>query len=304
MPVPPFAATGGEAHSQASPEAGYDDDWRYYPEYDPIFQLIPQGLRPLTETEEAIRAGCHYDSEKSDHSVDPPIDLRDEYPEHFEEVEQEEYRRYRIRGGAKRFRPSDIGDEEIYRTLDLPPINETTDGWYHNDHAHLSPTVDRLASWDYRKSIRKWFNHLDPPPTTLVELKQLWLLNWSSSRGPVVDTKTLHGSTAQDSAHMDAPPAQPNPTAKQQQISFPVDPHAAYPVTHPHLNDRSTQTPRAPVVDKGTQARQPPGKPKWTQYYEAHCQQPSLLPRPASPVDNKCTCACNTGSKHCQCQRS
>jgi hypothetical protein len=70
--VPPFAATGGEEHSQASPETGYDDDWRYYPEYDPIFQLIPQGLRPLTETEEAIRAGCHYDSEKSDHSVDPP----------------------------------------------------------------------------------------------------------------------------------------------------------------------------------------------------------------------------------------
>ena len=99
----------------------------------------------MTETEEAIRAGYNYDSEKSDHSVDLPIDLRDEYPEHFEEVEQEEYRRYRLRGGAKRFRPSDIGDEEIYRTLDLPPINETSDGWYHNDHAHLSPTVDRLA---------------------------------------------------------------------------------------------------------------------------------------------------------------
>ena len=110
----------------------------------------------MTETEEAIRAGYNYDSEKLDHSEDSSIDLRDEYPEYFEEAEQEEYRRYRFRGGAKRFCPSDIGDEEIYRTLDLALLNETTDGCYLDDHAHLSPTVDRLTSWDYRQSIRQW----------------------------------------------------------------------------------------------------------------------------------------------------
>ena len=97
------------------------------------------------------------------------------YDEHFEEAEQEEYRRYRRRGGAKRFRPSDIGDEEIYSTLDLPLLNATTtDGCYLGDYAHLSPTVDRLiSSWDYRQSIRQWYNHLNPPPTTLAETEQL-----------------------------------------------------------------------------------------------------------------------------------
>jgi hypothetical protein len=44
----------------------------HYPEYDPIYQLIPQGFRPLTETEEANRAWPNYDSEQSEHSEDPP----------------------------------------------------------------------------------------------------------------------------------------------------------------------------------------------------------------------------------------
>ncbi len=104
-PVTSFTAIKREAHNQAPLEAGYDDDWWYYPEYDPIFQLIPKGFRPLTETEKAIRAGYNYDSEKSDHSKDPSIDLRDEYPDHFEEAEQEEYRRYRLRGGFKTIPP-------------------------------------------------------------------------------------------------------------------------------------------------------------------------------------------------------
>jgi len=71
-PVPSFAATEGEEHNPAPLDDGYDTDWRYYPEYEPLFQLIPKGFRPLTETEEAIRAGYNYDSEKSDHSEDPP----------------------------------------------------------------------------------------------------------------------------------------------------------------------------------------------------------------------------------------
>ena len=70
-PVPSFAIDR-EDHNPASLEDGYDTDWRYYPEYDPLFQLIPRESRPLTETEEAIRAGYNYGSEKSDHSEDPP----------------------------------------------------------------------------------------------------------------------------------------------------------------------------------------------------------------------------------------
>ncbi len=131
----------------------------------------------MTETEEANRAWPNYDSKQSEHSEDPSIDLRDEYPDHFEEAEQDEYRRYRIRGGEKRFRPSDIGDEDIYSTLNLPPPKSATDGCYLDDHEHLSPTVDHLISWDYRQSIRPWYNNLFPPPTNLAELEQRWLLN-------------------------------------------------------------------------------------------------------------------------------
>jgi hypothetical protein len=36
-PIPPVTANEREPPKQASPEAGYDDDWRYYPEYDTIF---------------------------------------------------------------------------------------------------------------------------------------------------------------------------------------------------------------------------------------------------------------------------
>jgi hypothetical protein len=96
----------------------------------------------------------------------PPIDLRDDYPDHFEEAEQEEHRRYRLRGGGKRFRPSDIGDEDIYRTLNLPLTNGATDGCYRDYHEHLSPSVDRLISWDYRQSIRPWYNNLSPRQQT------------------------------------------------------------------------------------------------------------------------------------------
>ena len=85
----------------------------------------------------------------------------------FEEAEQDEYRRYRIRGGEKRFRPSDIGDEDIYRTLNLPLSKGATDGCYLDDHEHISPTVDRLISWDYRQSIRPWYNNLSPPANKL-----------------------------------------------------------------------------------------------------------------------------------------
>ena len=183
------------------------------------------------------------------------------YPEHFAEAEQEEYRRYRLRGGSKRFRPSDVGDEAIYRTLDLPLSNATTDGCYLDDHEHLSPTVDSLTSWEYRQSIRKWFNHLDPPPTTLGELEQLWLLNRSHARGQ-------RGASVQDSTPTDSLIAPPTPPAQQQ---------PTYAITHPHSRERSTQTPHARVVDKGTQTQQPTGKP---------------------------TCTCHTGSTHCQCQRS
>ena len=179
----------------------------------------------------------------------------------------------------------------------MPPINETTDGWYHNDHAHLSPTVDRLASWDYRQSIRKWFNHLDPPPTTLVELKQRWLLNWPHARGQC-------GLSAQDSTPMDSLIEPPTLAAQQSRTPKPQDLHPAYTITHPHFQERSTQTPHARVVDKGTQVRQPTGKPKWTQYYADHRQSTSLTPRQASPVDDKSTCTCHTGSTHCKCQRS
>ncbi len=134
----------------------------HYPEYDPLYQLIPQGFRPLTGTEEADRAWPNFDSEQSEHREDPSIDLRDEYPDHFEEAEQDEYRRYRLRGGEKRFRPSDIGDEDIYRTLNLPLPKGATDGGYLDDHEHLSPSVDRLISRDYRQSIRPWYNNLSP----------------------------------------------------------------------------------------------------------------------------------------------
>ena len=66
-----------------------------------------------------------------------------------------------------------IGDEDIYRTLNLPLQNDTTDGCYLDDHEHLSPTVDHLISWNYRQSIRQWYNNLNPPPITLAELAQL-----------------------------------------------------------------------------------------------------------------------------------
>ena len=135
----------------------------------------------MTEREQANREWPNYDSEQSEHSDDPPRDLRDEYPEHFEEAEQEEYRRYRLRGGEKRYRPSDIGDEDIYRTPNLPLSSAATDGCYLDDHEHLSPSIDRLISWDYRQSIRPWYNNLSPPPTNLAELEQRWLLNWSQT---------------------------------------------------------------------------------------------------------------------------
>jgi hypothetical protein len=182
-PVPSSTASDREAHNQAFLAAGCDDetdDWLHYPEYDPIYQLIPQGLRPLTEREQANRDWPNYDSEQSEHSDDPPRDLRDEYPEHFEEAEQEEYRRYRLRGGEKRYRPSDIGDEDIYRTPNLPLSSDATDGCYLDDHEHLSPSIDRLISWDYRQSIRPWYNNLSPP-------RQRTWPNWNSagsSTGP------------------------------------------------------------------------------------------------------------------------
>ena len=294
-PVPSSTASDREAHNQAFLAADCDDetdDWLHYPEYDPIYQLIPQGLRPLTEREQANRYWPNYDSEQSEHSDEPPRDLRDEYPEHFEEAEQEEYRRYRLRGGEKRYRPSDIGDEDIYRTPNLPLSSAATDGCYLDDHEHLSPSIDRLISWDYRQSIRPWYNNLSPPPTNLAELEQRWLLNWSQThersgtkpqQEPSVPTPL-----PPDSAHV---PAQTAPTERLYK-SLPL------------LCERSTQTPIVRVAEKGTLARQPTGKPKWTQYYASHCHTSSLPTKPASPADGKYECTCATGSTHCQCVRS
>ena len=84
---------------------------------------------------------------------------------------------------------------------------------------------------------------------------------------------------------------------------YPIPTDRSY-KTFPLFCERSTQTPRARVADKGTLARQPPGKPKWTQYYASHCHPSSLPPRPTSPVDDKYECTCVTGSMHCQCPRS
>ena len=67
-PVPSSTASDRDAHNQALPAAGCDDDetddWLHYPEYDPIYQLIPQGFRPLTEKDEANRDWPNYDSEQ------------------------------------------------------------------------------------------------------------------------------------------------------------------------------------------------------------------------------------------------
>ena len=308
----------------------------HYPEYDPIYQLIPPGIR-RDLTEEANREWPTYDSEQSEHSDDPPRDLRDEYPEHFEEVEQDEYRRYRLRGGAKRFRPSDIGDEDIYRALNLPLPNGATDGCYLDDHEHLSPSVDRLISWDYRQSIRPWYNNLSPPPTNLAELEQRWLLNWSQThdRGSATSDleppaqKPMTVDTRTQSPKESGPEEVPSPTTQvprphignwlkrtlaqhhdnpgqdyaHARLEYPTPTDRSY-KTFPLSCERSIQTPRVNVTDKGTLARKPPGKPKWTQYYASHCHPLSPSPRPDSPVDDKYTCTCPTGSTHCQCQRS
>jgi hypothetical protein len=109
---PPSHAT-----SKTPLDNAHEKDWVHYPEHDPIFQLIPPGSRPLTDADGANRNWPYYDSERSEQSDDPSIDPPDEYSTYFAEAEQEEYRRYRLRGGSKRFRPSDIGDEEIYCNL-------------------------------------------------------------------------------------------------------------------------------------------------------------------------------------------
>ena len=170
-----------ESIARAFYAAEREADWLHYPEYDPIFQLIPLGSRPLTDNEEAARFWPHYDSDRSEHSEEPSIDPRDEYPEIFEALDQAEYRRYRLRGGVQRFRPSDIGDEPLYITYSL--TESTTDGCYLDDYQHLCPNTKRIISYEYRQHIRPWFDSLEHLPTTLTELGQLWIQNWTNTFG-------------------------------------------------------------------------------------------------------------------------
>ena len=90
-PIPSsLTSSDRESIERAFYAAEREADWLHYPEHDPIFQLIPLlGSRPLTDSEEAARFWPHYDSERSEHSEDPSIDIRDEYPEIFEEAEQD-----------------------------------------------------------------------------------------------------------------------------------------------------------------------------------------------------------------------
>jgi hypothetical protein len=113
-------------------------------------------------------------------------------------------------------------------------------------------------------------------------LEERWLLNWSQTH-----------------ERRETKPRQ------EPSVPTPILPDSERPYKSLPLScERSTQTPIVRVADKGTLARQPLGKPKWTQYYASHCHTSSLNPRPASPVDDKSECTCVTGSMHCQCQRS
>ena len=261
-----------ERAHQAYNDAEYENN---DPEYDPLFQLIPAGSRPLSDAEAANLLWPQYDSENSVISEDPPINYREEYPEYYEEFDRESYRRYRLRGGEKRFRSSDTGDEALYRELKTPLKMDAAAGSYHDDNIHLSPTVDRLCSWDYRQSIRPWFKTLDPPPATIEDLQYMWQLQW-----PPINESPIEVS--HDSPALKGPPR----LSPQQNAGIDMNLEGTRSVYNraSTCKDRSTQTPLVHTADKSTLA----------------CTASAR----DSPVVAQHDHTCPSGFKHCQCQRS
>jgi hypothetical protein len=43
--------------------------------------------------------------------------------------------------------------------------------------------VNRIILYEYRQHIRPWYDSLEPPPSTLTELGQLWIQNWTNTYG-------------------------------------------------------------------------------------------------------------------------
>lgn len=256
-------------------EAEYKNNCADNPDYDPLFQLIPAGSRPLSDAEEANLLWTQYDSENSIISEDPPINYREEYPEYYEEFDRESYRRYRLRGGEKRFRPSDTGDEALYRELKMPLKTDAADGSYHDDNVHLSPTVDRLCSWDYRQSIRPWYKTLDPPPATFEDLQYMWQRQWSST--PESPIEVNHEGPALKGPSRQSPPLNAGTEVNLEGT------RSVYNRASP-CKDRSTQTPLIRTADKSTLT----------------CTA-SERDRPVVAQHDR---TCPSGSKHCQCQRS
>ena len=151
---------------------------------DPLYRLIPHELRGFPPIEETNYTWDQYDRALSEHE-DQEMEEEALYGAEMEQArlldEELQYRRYRMRFGQRRFRPSDNGTESIYIEIPLP--ENAPDGSFHSDYGQLSPSNERLKNFGYREHIRPWFDTLDPAPSTTSELEEAWQQQWRVENG-------------------------------------------------------------------------------------------------------------------------
>ena len=167
-----------DAHYDQAYEAACREAWLYDPNYDPLYDMIPEDLRGFPGIEETNYTWDEYDRAVSDHEDQDALYYNGDLEQAELEAEQLSYYRYRLRGGQLRFRPSDLGTEAIYQTYNVPLSPDAPDGSYHQDHGNLSPTYKRLLSWQYREHTYPLYESLRPRPTDIEQLAFAWRQRW------------------------------------------------------------------------------------------------------------------------------
>jgi hypothetical protein len=247
--------------------------------------MIPQiqrGCLPMAMTN---MTWSEYDAFQSDYE---DMEGPDEYDttEIHEGRARYQYHQYRLRGGQRRYYPSDLGTEDIYQSIEQPLQTDAPLGLWQEDYERLSPNCDRLLSWDYRDALRPWFETLDPQPTSVDTLAQAWHQEWQRKHGthpsdhpPPCNVHSSPPSSSIPDTQMNSPVkgpfsdyASPKPLQLpslhwSQRKSSPGQPgldepgHPLYapapPKTPSPIHHRCTQTKRIRLADKGTSPSSP-----------------------------------------------